>query len=121
MLGGYDLAYSDLIKRFGTSKKLLEEHVKALRELPRRFSVKSETDIARLERLRQEAWSHVNALRSSEAPMTSFEVLAAIGSKESLPCAILIGYFKEYDSSDDDDEVSDAYRGLFAGISQGRN
>ena len=61
-----------------------------------------------MERLRQGAWSHVNALRTSEASMSSFEVLAAIGIKESLPCAVSSGYFKEYDSSDDDDEASDA-------------
>ena len=32
VLGGYDLTYGDLIERFGTSKKLIEEHVMALQE-----------------------------------------------------------------------------------------
>lgn len=100
---GYELAYEDLNKRFGSVKKLSEEHVRALRDLPRRFAVKGEMDVNGLERLRQEAWSHVNALRVLKVPPSSYEVLTAIGIKESLPIEVLTRYFSTYDPSDEDD------------------
>ena len=82
---GYEQAYAYLSKRISASKGSCENHVRAFRDLQGEFAVKTELDVSGREKLRKEVSSHLNALRFLKAPPhpSSYEVLAAVGIKES--------------------------------------
>ena len=97
----YNLAWKDLNKHYESTSNLKAVHMRALRDVRRKFRVDDAKNFGQLENLHQAVWGHVNALRAQGIVPTAYESLALLGIEEALPRELRAKFFATHEPTED--------------------
>jgi hypothetical protein len=106
----FELAWKDLCDHYHSNCDLKGVHLQALRDLRQRFKVANDNDFRPLEELYVTAQGHVKALEALNTDPATYQTLAIMGLKESLPPTLRIKFFLEHDAEDFNEVV---FKNLF--------
>lgn len=96
----FELGWKDLCEHFHSNCDIEDIHLHALRDLSQRFRITNENDFRPLEELYVTAQGHVKALEALKTDPNTYQTLAIMGLKESLPPTLRIKFFLEHDADD---------------------